>query len=86
MVVDAMKKLSAWVVASTVQTKSAYAASGLTATISILTFNQIVGAVGVMLSVLIAAFTAWSNHRKNQAIITRLEDKEVMRQIDEANG
>ena len=83
---DLIKRAVAWFVASTVQTKAAYAASGTTATISILTFNQVVGAVGVALSVLIAAFTAWSNHGKNKAIIKSLDDKESARQVDQANG
>jgi len=60
------KKIFTWLTAATAETKKAYAASGVTATISVLTFNQVIGAIGVVLSVSFAGFTTWSNHQRNK--------------------
>lgn len=57
------------------QAKIAYTASAATGTASILTFNEMIGAIGVIASVIFAGFTAWSNHKKNKAIIASHERK-----------
>ena len=54
---------------ASVQTKLAYTASVTTGTVSVLSFNEVVGAIGVIASIIFAGFTAWSNHTKNKAII-----------------
>lgn len=87
---DWVKKRAALFFASTLQTKATYAASGTTGIISVLTFNQVVGAIGVVFSVIIAAFTAWSNHKKNQKemqlVDFRLSVRAMKHQDDQANG
>lgn len=69
------------------QTKIAYTASGTTGILSVLTFNEIVGAIGVMTSLIFAGFTAWSNHKKNRKQMELIQiEIDAKRQIDEANG
>jgi len=56
-------------VESTLLSKASYTSSLATATASALTFTEIISALGLLASLLIAVFTAWSNHKKNIAAI-----------------
>jgi len=56
-------------VESTLLSKASYTSSLATATASALTFTEIISALGLLASLLIAVFTAWSNHKKNVAAI-----------------
>lgn len=67
---------------ATVQTKLSYITAAATGTVSVMTFNQVIGAVGVVLSILIAGFTAWSNHKKNKAIIDAVANTVNVKELD----
>lgn len=58
--------------------KAPYIFSGVLGITSTLTFNEMVGAIGVFCSILLAAFSAWSNHKRNKAQI-RAADAEIAR-------
>lgn len=58
--------------------KTTYTLSGILGFTSVLTFNELVGAIGVFASIILAAFTAWSNHKRNKAQI-RAADAEIAR-------
>lgn len=62
--------------------KTPYIASGLGGVFSVLTFNEIIGAIGVLISVMVAIFTAWSNHKRNKASIRA---SEAQQKLAEAN-
>tara|TARA_R110001599_G_scaffold221207_1_gene419655 strand:+ start:285 stop:527 length:243 start_codon:yes stop_codon:yes gene_type:complete len=56
-------------VENTLMSKASYISSLATATASALTFTEIISALGLLASLLVAIFTAWSNHKKNVAAI-----------------
>lgn len=58
--------------------KTPYIASTTGGILSVLTFNEIIGAIGVIVSVAVACFTAWSNHKRNQAQIREAEAKQKL--------
>ena len=57
------------IVESTFHSKASYVSSAATATASALTFTETISALGLLASLVIAIFTAWSNHKKNIAAI-----------------
>lgn len=62
--------------------KTPYIASTTGGILSVLTFNEIIGAIGVIVSVMVAVFTAWSNHKRNKAAI---KASEAQQRLAEAN-
>tara|TARA_R100000935_G_C2823162_1_gene160838 strand:+ start:999 stop:1235 length:237 start_codon:yes stop_codon:yes gene_type:complete len=57
------------IVENTMHSKASYLSSAATATASALTFTETISALGLLASLIIAIFTAWSNHKKNVAAI-----------------
>lgn len=57
--------------------KTTYSLSAVLGSVSVLTFNELVGAVGVFCSIILATFTAWSNHKRNRAQIRAAIAEEV---------
>lgn len=68
-----MKTVITWLATATAETKKAYAASGIAATVSVLTFSEVIGMVGLIVSVLLGAITAWSNHKRNKKHIELMD-------------
>lgn len=62
--------------------KAPYIFSGLLATVSTATFNELVGAIGVLASIVIAFLTYRSNHKRN---IAQIRAAEAQTKLAEAN-
>ena len=62
--------------------KTPYIASATGGILSVLTFNEIIGAIGVVVAIMATIFTAWSNHKRNTASIRA---SEAQRKLAEAN-
>ena len=58
---------------ATMQTNTAYVATTVSGTAAVLTHYQVIGVIGLVISLALAGFTAWSSHKKNKAIIASLK-------------
>lgn len=62
--------------------KAPYITSATGGILSVLTFNEIIGAIGTISMLIVAIFTAWSNHKRNQA---QIREAEAKKKLAEAN-
>lgn len=75
-------KIMLALIALTDDSKRAYAASGISAVTAALTFQQVVSIFFGGLTLIIAGFTAWSNHKKN---VAQRMAAEAQRKLAESN-